>query len=60
MHRLMVTSAAYRQSSLVRPEDPRHAKAIEADPENKLLWHARRRRLEGEAFAMPCCKLRAI
>ncbi len=48
LHRLMVTSATYRQSSLVRPDDPRHAKALAADPDNKLLWHARRRRLEGE------------
>jgi hypothetical protein len=50
MHRLMVTSAAYRQSSLVDAENPQHAKALEADAENLLLWHARRRRLEGEAI----------
>lgn len=50
LHRLMVLSATYQQSSLVKPDDPRHAKAIAADPQNKLLWHARRRRLEGEAL----------
>jgi 3',5'-cyclic AMP phosphodiesterase CpdA len=50
LHQLMVLSATYRQSSLVTPDDPRHAKAIEADSQNMLLWHARRRRLEGEAL----------
>jgi hypothetical protein len=50
LHRLMVTSATYQQSSLVNPDDPRHARAMEADPENQLVWHARRRRLEGEAL----------
>ncbi len=48
VHRLMVLSAAYRQDSGVDRDDPRCAKALEADPENHLLWHARRRRLEGE------------
>jgi hypothetical protein len=50
MHRLMVTSAVYRQSSLVDLDDPRQAKAREIDGGNRLLWHARRRRLEGEAL----------
>jgi hypothetical protein len=45
MHRLMVTSAAYCQDSQVDAANP----ALAADPGNKLLWHARRRRLEGEA-----------
>ena len=49
LHRLMVTSAAYRQSSRIDPADPNVARAREADPQNQLLWHARRRRLEGEA-----------
>jgi hypothetical protein len=44
MHRLMVTSATYRQSSKVS------AAALKADPENKLLAHMTRRRLEGEAL----------
>lgn len=45
MHRLMVTSSAYRQSS--RASDQRGA---ELDPDNKLLWRFRRRRLEAEAL----------
>ncbi len=43
MHRLMVTSAAYRQSSLPS------AKTVEADPDNLLFSRMIRRRLEGEA-----------
>ena len=43
MHRLMVTSAAYRQSSTAS------AKTIEADPDNLLFGRMNRRRLEGEA-----------
>lgn len=49
MHRLMVTSAAYRQTSLVDKADATTLHAIEVDPQNQLLWHGRRRRLEGEA-----------
>lgn len=44
MHRLILTSQTYRQSS--RRTDPQ---AEEADPENLLLWHFRSRRLEAEA-----------
>ena len=43
IHRLMVTSAAYRQSSLAA------ARTIEADPDNLLFSRMSRRRLEGEA-----------
>jgi hypothetical protein len=50
MHRLMVTSATYRQSALVDPASDTHTKAGAADPGNKLLWHARRQRLTGEAL----------
>jgi hypothetical protein len=50
MHRLMVTSATYRQSSRVELDSLSHAKALELDRDNRLLWHARRRRLEGEAI----------
>jgi hypothetical protein len=50
LHRLMVTSATYCRTSLVDPHDAGHARALRADPDNKLLWHARRRRLEGEAL----------
>jgi hypothetical protein len=50
LHRLMVTSAAYCQDSTVDPKNPTHAKGLAADRANTLLWHARRRRLEGEAI----------
>ncbi|REK19626.1 MAG: DUF1553 domain-containing protein [Planctomycetota bacterium] len=50
MHRLMVTSSTYRQASRVDLDDPAQAKAAAVDPDNELLWHARRRRLEGEAL----------
>jgi hypothetical protein len=42
MHRLMVTSAAYRQSSAGRKDGQR------LDPDNRLLWRANRRRLDAE------------
>ncbi|MGL4554899.1 MAG: DUF1553 domain-containing protein, partial [Gemmataceae bacterium] len=44
VHRLMVTSAAYRRSS-----EPA-AEAAKQDPDNRLLWRANRRRLEVEAW----------
>jgi hypothetical protein len=50
MHRMMVTSEAYCQTSLVDPGDLQHARALQTDRDNKLLWHARRRRLEGETL----------
>jgi len=43
MHRLILTSATYRQSSEFRAE------AAAVDPENRLLWRKSRRRLEAEA-----------
>jgi hypothetical protein len=49
IHRLMVLSATYRQSTRVDPDSALHAKARQADPANKLLWHARRVRLEAES-----------
>ena len=49
IHRLIVTSSTYCQSSTVNPSNAENAAAIARDPDNKLLWHARRRRLEGEA-----------
>ncbi len=42
MHRLIVTSATYRQSSRVTPQ------LIEADPENRLLARGPRFRMEAE------------
>ncbi|HEV3138625.1 MAG TPA: DUF1549 and DUF1553 domain-containing protein, partial [Pirellulales bacterium] len=50
MHRLMVNSAAYRQGSSVDFDNPLHARALEFDGANKLLWRARRGRLAGEAI----------
>ncbi len=50
MHRLLVTSATYRQSSTVDVDNPVHARALAKDAGNRLLWHAQRRRLEGEAI----------
>ncbi len=48
MHRLMVLSTAYRQSSRATPEQA--AKAVTADPQNKLLHQQNVRRLEAEAI----------
>ncbi len=45
MHRLIVTSAAYRQTSKWRNE-----RAARSDPDNTLVWRFRRRRLEAEAI----------
>lgn len=42
LHRLMVTSATYRQSSVITPEKQTK------DPENRLLSHSPRLRLEAE------------
>ncbi len=50
IHRLMVTSAAYRMTSLVESSDPNTIHALQVDRENKLLWRANRRRIEGEAI----------
>jgi hypothetical protein len=44
VHRLIVTSAAYRQGTR-GAED-----GTKADPDNKLLWQYPRRRLDGEAL----------
>jgi hypothetical protein len=44
MHRLMVLSATYRQTSRTP-----NSKATAVDPGNRLLWRFRRRRLEAEA-----------
>lgn len=50
IHKLIVSSATYRQSSQVRPESELHRAALKADSSNQLLWHARRRRLDGESM----------
>ena len=46
MHRLMLTSNAYRQST----ENPDYQKFATADPNNQLLWRMNWLRLEGEAL----------
>src|SRR5262249_26065241 len=48
IHRLMVLSATYCQSSKVDPTSAIQAAALATDAANDLLWHARRQRLEGE------------
>jgi hypothetical protein len=45
LHKLIMTSAAYRQQS--GADNPA---AASADPSNKLLWHFNRRRLDFEAM----------
>ncbi len=44
MHRLIMLSSTYQMSSAPNPN------AAEADPENNLLWHQNRRRLEAESI----------
>ncbi len=44
MHRLILTSAAYRQSATA----PAAEMALLKDPENRLLWRANTRRLDAE------------
>jgi hypothetical protein len=50
IHRLMVTSASYRMTSLIDQGEENTMKAMKLDRDNKLLWRANRRRLEGEAI----------
>ncbi|WP_435006109.1 DUF1553 domain-containing protein [Tundrisphaera lichenicola] len=44
LHRQIMLSSTYQMSTLHNPE------AAEIDPENRLLWHVSRRRLEAEAI----------
>jgi hypothetical protein len=48
MHRLMVTSATYRQTSFLDPANSEQAKAERADSADRWLWRARGERLQGE------------
>jgi len=48
MHRLMLTSSTYRQASTVPAEVRDTAK--KCDPDNRLLWRQRLRRLEAESL----------
>ena len=47
LHRVIVTSATYRQSSHVKPEEP---ELLNRDPNNRLLARGPRRRLSGAAI----------
>jgi hypothetical protein len=47
VHRLIVTSAVYRQEGALAAADPA---AVVADPDNTLFWHYPRRRLDAEAI----------
>ncbi|HAA49765.1 MAG TPA: hypothetical protein DCE43_08600 [Planctomycetaceae bacterium] len=49
LHKLIVTSATWQQSSLV-PDSDTFTKQLSADPTNSYLWKANRRRLDLEAF----------
>ena len=44
VHKLILTSATYKQSVATRPE------CAKLDPQNRLLWRQNRQRLEGEAI----------
>jgi hypothetical protein len=44
LHRIMVTSSAYRMQSSAAPEHPNE----KIDPENRLLWRRNQRRMEAE------------
>jgi hypothetical protein len=50
LHRMIVTSATYRQSSEVDSEDAETMRKQSVDPANRWLWRANRRRLEGETL----------
>jgi hypothetical protein len=48
IHRLILNSNTYRQSSTLPANAALRAKALETDPQNKLIWRFNRRRLEAE------------
>ena len=48
IHRLILSSRAYQQSSTLDAD--RHATALKTDPDNRLLWRQRLRRIEAEAL----------
>jgi hypothetical protein len=51
LHRLIVTSESYRQSSRLSEIDPaQSAKAAEIDPDNRLFWRMNRSRLDAECI----------
>ncbi|WP_053061129.1 PSD1 and planctomycete cytochrome C domain-containing protein [Rhodopirellula islandica] len=50
LHRLIVTSSTFRQSSLGPTGGADLQRAMESDPENRLLWRMNSRRLTFEQF----------
>jgi hypothetical protein len=50
IHRLILSSNTYRQTSALPPHAALRRLAMENDPDNRLLWRANRRRLEAEAI----------
>lgn len=50
IHRLIVLSQTYRQTSAVDTKSELAKAAANADPNNHLLWHFRRQRMSGEAI----------
>ncbi len=46
IHRLIMTSSAYRQRSTT--DEASHSRAKEVDPDNRLLWRQRLRRVDAE------------
>ncbi len=48
MHKLMLLSATYQQSTAAKVQRPEAAAAVSTDTANELLSHMNRRRLEGE------------
>lgn len=50
LHREIVLSSTYRQSSRASETSPASITAQENDPDNRLLWRANRKRLEAEAW----------
>jgi hypothetical protein len=50
IHRLIVLSQTYRQTSAIDPQSDLAKAASTVDPNNHLLWHFRRQRMSGEAI----------
>jgi hypothetical protein len=48
MHRLIVTSSTYRQSSAISSPQPPAPSPSSIDPDNRLLWHFPRVRVDAE------------
>ncbi|MDB6139490.1 MAG: Planctomycete cytochrome [Verrucomicrobiaceae bacterium] len=48
LHRLIVTSATYRQESRIEPQDEAAASPMLKDPEDRLLWRFPPQRLDAE------------